>query len=102
MEDAGREALVPRHLAIVMGVDVDKAGGEPQAHAINDFRRGTVDIADSDNAACAHAHVGDEGLSAAAVYYRRAFDEQIKRLAVFLGMVVLHLCASKMLLTSYH
>ena len=102
MEDAGREALVPRHLAIVMGVDVDKAGGEPAASSINRFLRRSGDVADDRNAARAHAHVGDEGLSAAAVYYRRAFDEQINRLAVFLGMVVLHLCASKMLLTSYH
>ena len=69
--------LVPRGLAVVVGVDVDEAGGDEQAVGVDGARRGALDRADLGDDAVADGHVGRAGLGARAVDDGAAADDQV-------------------------
>jgi hypothetical protein len=61
MMDAGAEGLIPGRLAVVVGVDVDEAGGQPGPAAVDALAYDRADAADLGDEAVLHADVGGEG-----------------------------------------
>ena len=78
MPGRGRQHGVPGGLAVVMGVDVNKARRDPGTAGVHGFARSLRDAADLDDAAILHAQVGTVGRRAGAVHQRAAPDQQIK------------------------
>ena len=59
--DDGREAVVPGHLAVIVGVDVDEARRDRQALGVDLLAPGAGDAADRGDAAVLHATSASRG-----------------------------------------
>src|SRR3546814_6686884 len=71
-----RHFPVPRRLAVIMGVDVDEAGGDDPAARVDLFAPGGQVRADRDDAVPIHRDIGDEGLAARTIDDRAARSEE--------------------------
>ena len=80
MVDAGGEALVPSHLPVVVGVNVHKTGGDPQACGVHDLVGGFVHLAHRHNAASTHTHIGHTGRCTRAVHHGAVLNQAIEHL----------------------
>ena len=78
--DAGREALVPGDLPVVVGVDVHKAGGDPQAGGVQRLPGGFVHLAHRHNATVLDPDIGHTGGCARAVDHGAVFNQPIEHL----------------------
>ncbi len=78
--DAGGKALVPSHLPVVVGVDVHKTGGDPQARGVQCLPGRLVHMAHRHNAAAAHPHIRHTGGRAGAVNHGAVFNQAIEHL----------------------
>jgi hypothetical protein len=72
-------ALVPRGLAVVVGVDVDEAGGDQQAVGVDRAPGGAVDLADGGDHPVGDGDVGGAGRGTGAVDDGAAADDQVMR-----------------------
>src|SRR5262245_58314965 len=70
--------LIPRDLRVVVGVDVDEAGGHELVTGVDLFAARTGNGADFDDEAIAHGDVGLVRLAARAIGYRSTSDYEIE------------------------
>ena len=73
----GRQQRIPGGLAVVVGVDVDEAGGDDHAGARRSRAAPSADLAHLDDAVAVDGDVADEGRFAGAVDDRPAANDQI-------------------------
>ena len=73
-----REQAVPHDLGVVVGVDVDEAGGDDSALGVNDTPGGLVEPALGRDPPAADAHVGAVAGQPAAVDHGPILDEQVE------------------------
>ena len=72
------QRVVPRDLAVVVGVEVEEAGRHERTVGVDLLASGLVDHADGDDAAVADPHVTGEGGGTGAVDDGPASDDGIK------------------------
>ena len=97
MREAGVEPVVPQKLAVIMGVDVDKAGGDNRASGVDHFARIARNGADLDDQAVLDRDVRRIASCTRAIDNRAAADNQIKHIRLPLPMWLSrqrHKCAS--------
>jgi len=88
--DEGLQLLGPGGLAVVVGVNVDEAGGDQQAAGVDLFRGRAGQRADGGDAAVFDRHVGHAGGRAQAVVHRAAAQDQVEiSHGVSLGVLVI-------------
>ena len=76
----GSSSAVPRDLAVVVGVDVDEAGGDDEAGGVDRLGRLALDAtlpAHLDDDAVLHRHVAHEAVAPRAVHDGPVPDHQV-------------------------
>src|SRR5213596_1336615 len=69
------QAGVPRGLSVVVGVDVDEAGGDQRAVGIDRSIGALVDLADGDHLSTVDAYVGGASRSTGSIDQRATADD---------------------------
>src|SRR5439155_27178994 len=73
----GAEERVPRDLPVVVGVDVDEAGGDDAAAGVDHVAALVIDVPDLGDAPPIDRHVARKGRRTGSVDDRRAADHQV-------------------------
>jgi hypothetical protein len=73
----GRQSTIPRHLAIVVRVQIDEPGGQREPAGIDRPPGRTVHFADLDDTSIVHRHVAAPGRRTAAITDVRTADDHI-------------------------
>ena len=81
--DAAGGIRVPRVLGVVVGVDVDEAGGDHEAARVDLARAALADLADRADAPVLDGHVGPPPRLAAAVHHGAAANHEIGHVVLF-------------------
>ena len=82
MREARVEPVIPEELAVIMGVDVDKAGGDDGASCVNFLARCTGDRADFNDQAVLDRHVSGIARCARAINDGAAANDHIVHVCV--------------------
>jgi hypothetical protein len=63
----GGDRTVPQHLGVVVGVQIDEAGGDDEPRAVDGLLGRLIGLADGDDAAVAHTDICGVAHSAGAI-----------------------------------
>ena len=78
MPRGGREAIVPRHLPVIVRVDVDEARCDREPPGVDFLAPGAGNAADLGDAAILHGDVGLARRAARTVEHRAAAHHQVE------------------------